>query len=177
MEAVRQIHTRIGEVEAVSRLYESKALIQPGSTPQPPFINAAVRVASHLEPEDVLVRALEIEQLMGRVRNGGQNRWQPRTIDIDILAIDNLVLSLPQLTIPHPELHRREFVLAPLRDIAPEWVHPLLHTSIEHMCGTIASCSTVLVGEVSNIELCPSAQSKVAGSSNPMDSGTLEVIS
>jgi 2-amino-4-hydroxy-6-hydroxymethyldihydropteridine diphosphokinase len=92
-----------------------------GVTDQPPFINAVIAVSSFLAPRDLLARALTVERALGRNREH-ELHWGPRTIDIDLLAYDDLVLHDPDLTLPHPRLFERAFVLAPLAEIAPERV-------------------------------------------------------
>jgi 2-amino-4-hydroxy-6-hydroxymethyldihydropteridine diphosphokinase len=90
-----------------------------GVTDQPPFINAAIAVSTSLAPHDLLARALEVEHALGRDRST-ERHWGPRTIDIDILTYGDLALSDADLTLPHPRLFERAFVLAPLAEIAPE---------------------------------------------------------
>ncbi len=90
-----------------------------GVTDQPPFINAVIAVATSLPPRDLLARALKVERALRRDRRN-ERRWGPRTLDMDILAYDELVLDDPDLTLPHPRLFERTFVLAPLAEIAPE---------------------------------------------------------
>jgi 2-amino-4-hydroxy-6-hydroxymethyldihydropteridine diphosphokinase len=92
-----------------------------GVTDQPPFINAVIAVSTSLAPHDLLARAVEVERRFGRDR-GRERRWGPRTIDIDLLAYDDLVLNDPDLTLPHPRLFERAFVLVPLAEIAPDRV-------------------------------------------------------
>jgi 2-amino-4-hydroxy-6-hydroxymethyldihydropteridine diphosphokinase len=92
-----------------------------GVTEQPPFVNAVIAVSTSLEPRDLLLRALKVERALGRDRDR-ELRWGPRTIDIDLLAYDDLVLHEPDLTLPHPRLFERAFVLVPLAEIAPERV-------------------------------------------------------
>jgi 2-amino-4-hydroxy-6-hydroxymethyldihydropteridine diphosphokinase len=89
-----------------------------GVTDQPPFINAVVAVATSLPPRDLFARALEVERALGRDRNN-ERRWGPRTIDVDLLAYDDLVLNDIDLVLPHPRLFERAFVLVPLAEIAP----------------------------------------------------------
>lgn len=90
-----------------------------GVTDQPPFINAVIAVATAPPPRDLLARALEVERALGRDRRN-ERRWGPRTLDIDLLAYDELVLNDPDLTLPHPRLFERAFVLVPLAEIAPD---------------------------------------------------------
>jgi len=86
---------------------------------QPPFINLCILVETSLEPRALLERAQSIELQLGRDR-AHEKRWGPRTADIDIIAYDDLTLDLPNLTLPHPRLFERAFVLLPLAEIVPE---------------------------------------------------------
>jgi 2-amino-4-hydroxy-6-hydroxymethyldihydropteridine diphosphokinase len=92
-----------------------------GVRDQPPFINLCLAVETSLTPQDLLARAQKVEQMFGRDRASEQH-WGPRTLDIDILAYDDLILRTPELTLPHPRLFERAFVLVPLAEIAPERV-------------------------------------------------------
>ena len=88
-----------------------------GKTDQPDFANMAAKVETDLEPIDLLHVALDTERDMGRVRH---EVWGPRVIDIDIIAYERIEMQTGQLTLPHPHAHARDFVLVPLREIAPE---------------------------------------------------------
>jgi 2-amino-4-hydroxy-6-hydroxymethyldihydropteridine diphosphokinase len=101
-------------VVSVSRLYRTPPW---GKTDQDWFFNAAAAIETSLAPHDLLDLCLEIEKSMKRVRI---ERWGPRTIDLDILAYDNVVLSDDRLTLPHPRMQDRAFVLMPLADLAPD---------------------------------------------------------
>ncbi|HUI15255.1 MAG TPA: 2-amino-4-hydroxy-6-hydroxymethyldihydropteridine diphosphokinase [Xanthobacteraceae bacterium] len=90
-----------------------------GVTDQPPFINAVIAVATSLPPRDLLTRAIAVERAFGRDR-AKERRWGPRTLDLDLLTYSDLVLNTPDLTLPHPRLFERAFVLLPLAEIAPE---------------------------------------------------------
>lgn len=90
-----------------------------GVTDQPPFVNAVIAVATVLPPHDLLARALKVERALGRDRST-ERRWGPRTLDIDLLAYDDLTLDDAALTLPHPRLFERAFVLVPLAEIAPD---------------------------------------------------------
>jgi 2-amino-4-hydroxy-6-hydroxymethyldihydropteridine diphosphokinase len=92
-----------------------------GVTDQPPFINAVIAIATTLTPHELLERALATERALGRDRSR-ERRWGPRTIDIDLLAYDDLDLSDAELTLPHPRLFERAFVLLPLAEIARDRV-------------------------------------------------------
>ena len=102
------------EVTAVSPLYETEPV---GVTDQPAFLNIACRILTTLDPESLLAAALDIERELGRVRT---IRWGPRTIDIDLLLYDNRDIRTPALTVPHPRLMERAFVLVPLLDVIEE---------------------------------------------------------
>jgi 2-amino-4-hydroxy-6-hydroxymethyldihydropteridine diphosphokinase len=101
-----------------SSIYETAAV---GKTDQPPFLNQVIEVRTALTPEDLLAYLLQVEQKLGRVR---RERWGPRIIDLDLLAFGNDVLQSKQLVLPHPELHRRRFVLQPWTELAPEFEVP-----------------------------------------------------
>lgn len=90
-----------------------------GVADQPPFINLCIAVETSLTPQDLLARAQGVERTLGRDREKEQ-RWGPRTVDIDIIAYDALMLDDDALTLPHPRLFERAFVLVPLAEIAPE---------------------------------------------------------
>lgn len=92
-----------------------------GVTDQAPFINAVVEVATTLPPHELLARAVKVERALGRDRSQ-ERRWGPRTLDIDILAYGDLVLHDAKLTLPHPRMFERAFVLVPLAEIASERV-------------------------------------------------------
>ena len=94
------------------------------------FLNQVVHVETALDPPSLLRVCLDTETSLGRVR---EERWGPRTIDIDILFYGDEIIQLNGLTIPHPEVHKRSFMLTPLAEIAPEHVHPVLKSSIAAM--------------------------------------------
>jgi 2-amino-4-hydroxy-6-hydroxymethyldihydropteridine diphosphokinase len=100
-------------IEAVSALYETPPW---GKTDQPPFLNAAARIDTELPPHGLLQAVLAVERELGRRR---EERWGPRTIDIDILLFGDLQIDEPGLHVPHSSLHERAFALAPLLDVLP----------------------------------------------------------
>ena len=116
-EAVRLIADQ-AEVTATSSVYRSEPV---GYRDQPDFFNAVCQARTELTPFNVLAIARTIENRLRRVRTF---RNGPRTIDIDIIAYGDLVIDTPELTVPHPRLHLRAFVLVPLNEMAPEWRHP-----------------------------------------------------
>ena len=116
----------LGEVKAVSSFYETDPV---GYTDQPKFLNAAALLETELEPLPLLHALLEIERAAGRDRSTAPPKG-PRTLDLDLLLYGDCVLSGPELTLPHPEMHMRRFVLEPLAEIAPLMRHPVLQQSI-----------------------------------------------
>lgn len=120
------------DVKAKSHIYETPPW---GYEDQPKFYNQVVKVDTYVQPEPLLKHLKRLEVALGRqatFRNG------PRLIDIDMLFYDHLVLDTPILSLPHPRLHERGFVLLPLMDIAPEFIHPVLKKSIRELTN---SCS------------------------------------
>ena len=99
-------------------------------TGQPDFYNQVLQVESRLEAKAALQVISEIEDKMGRKR---QEKWGPRTLDIDILFWGNQIITTPGLTVPHPALARRRFTLVPLNEIASEFVHPLLQKTVKDL--------------------------------------------
>ena len=120
-------HSRI-ELLQVSSLYRTPAV--GGPTDQPDYLNAVIEVATELAAEDLLDICLQIETSAGRTR---EVRWAARTLDIDLLFIDNLTLNTAKLTLPHPLLHQRHFVLLPLVEIAADLQHPQLDCSVSRL--------------------------------------------
>ncbi len=106
---------------AVSLLYRTPPL---GPAGQPDYLNAAIKLATRLAPEALLDAMQAIETAHGRDRSGP--RWGPRTLDLDLIAHHDAVMDTPSLTLPHPRMHERLFVLEPVCDIWPEWRHPRL---------------------------------------------------
>ncbi len=124
--AIEKLST-LGEVIAVSSFFETEPV---EFAAQPWFLNCAVAMRTELMPKIFLAKTLDIEQQMGRRRNQPKG---PRTIDIDILLLGNFVINSPQLEVPHPAMHQRRFVLAPLAEIAPEVRHPVLKRRIREL--------------------------------------------
>ena len=114
-------------VIAESKVYETPPW---GYENQPAFLNMAVKGETALEPESLLKRLKQLEVQLGREQSF---HWGPRLIDIDILFYDNLILKSESLIIPHPRLHERAFVLVPLTDIAPDFIHPVLKKTIKEL--------------------------------------------
>jgi GTP cyclohydrolase IV len=123
------LKVNLGEVSSV---YETEPV---GYKEQPLFLNLVCRIATNLPPEELLHLAKDIETRMGRVPSGQIN--SPRPIDIDILFYDNKIMETPNLTIPHPRLQDRAFVLIPLAEVAPDLVHPKLGKSIARLANDV----------------------------------------
>jgi 2-amino-4-hydroxy-6-hydroxymethyldihydropteridine diphosphokinase len=111
------------EVTRVSTFYRNPPL---GPKPQPWYVNAAARVRTRLGPEELLRLLQQVETAMGRLR---RERWGPRRLDLDLLLYNGEVIFAPNLVVPHPEMHRRAFVLVPLAEIAPQAWHPVMGKS------------------------------------------------
>jgi len=125
-DAIGQI---LGKVFQKSAVYESEAW---GFESENTFLNQVLVVQSGFAPGDVLQIILEIEKKLGRERISN-NGYASRTMDIDILFYNDEVWQLPELEIPHPRLHQRMFTLAPLCEVMPEYVHPVLHKTVQQL--------------------------------------------
>lgn len=121
------IQQSCGNIVHSSAIYETAAW---GLTDQPSFYNQALAVETALPPEKLMETLLSIEEKMGRSRT---IKMGPRTIDLDILLIDSLILNSSLLTLPHPYLQLRRFALMPLCEIAPGLVHPVFHKTISQL--------------------------------------------
>ena len=117
-------NNKLGKIVKKSSLYNVKAW---GKTDQADFLNAVCLVETNKTPQDVLQILIEIEQENGRER---LIKWGPRTLDLDLLLYDDLILETEDLIIPHPFMHQRDFVLIPLAEISPLTMHPVLKKNI-----------------------------------------------
>ncbi|GAB2954151.1 2-amino-4-hydroxy-6-hydroxymethyldihydropteridine diphosphokinase [Hymenobacter coalescens] len=129
--ALLALAEQAGKIVAVSGVYETAAW---GNEGQPSFLNQAVRLGTDLTPQQLLDVCQRVEAELGRER---LEPWGPRTLDVDILLYDDLVLESEHLTIPHPRLPERMFALVPLADIATTLVHPKLQKSVADL---LADC-------------------------------------
>jgi 2-amino-4-hydroxy-6-hydroxymethyldihydropteridine diphosphokinase len=112
-------------VTKISTFLENPAIGGPPDSP--PFLNAVAEIETTLPPRDLLARLLDIEKTLGRQR---RQKWDPRLIDLDLLLYGDEILNAPDLSIPHPLMHTRRFVLEPLKEIAPDAIHPILKMRI-----------------------------------------------
>lgn len=128
----------IGAVAAVSSFYETEPVDVTG---QPWFLNCAVKLDTEKMPRQLIAALLAIEQSMGRQRKAQQKA--PRTIDIDILLFGSSIIEIPSLTVPHPHMHERRFVLEPLAEIAPDARHPVFKRTIRELRDALPPGQTV----------------------------------
>jgi 2-amino-4-hydroxy-6-hydroxymethyldihydropteridine diphosphokinase len=127
MDAVKRLKDKGIVIKKVSSMYETKPW---GLEEQPDFINMAVEAETGLSPEELLKTLKGVEKEMGRKET---IKWGPRIIDLDILFYDDAVINMEHLQIPHPLLHKRDFVVLPLSEIAPDKVHPVLKKNIRQL--------------------------------------------
>lgn len=125
--AITTISKKIGKINSRSSFYATAPW---GRKDIHPFINCCIGVESNKPPETAILIILEIERDLGRER---KEKWGNRTIDIDILFCDAMTIQIPGLSLPHPLLQERLFVLSPLLEIAPHFIHPVLNKTIEEL--------------------------------------------
>lgn len=125
--AREKLVTLAGELRRVSSVYETAAW---GKTDQPDFLNQALELETTREATELLRIVLDIEEQMGRRRI---EKYGARLIDIDMLFFNDAIIRLPQLTVPHPEIPNRRFVLAPMAEIAPFFKHPVLGRTMQEL--------------------------------------------
>jgi 2-amino-4-hydroxy-6-hydroxymethyldihydropteridine diphosphokinase len=132
--AIRGI-SKLGAISRTSTFFDTEPV---GFLDQPRFLNAALLLETALTAQDLMRELLTVERSMGRQREGVPAKG-PRVIDLDLIWVDNLVLNTEALTLPHPAMHERRFVLEPLAELAPDWVHPRLGSSVAEMLDRLRS--------------------------------------
>ncbi|MDD4516725.1 2-amino-4-hydroxy-6-hydroxymethyldihydropteridine diphosphokinase [Massilibacteroides sp.] len=133
--AVALLAERVGKILALSALYETEPW---GFDSDNPFLNVALSIETALLPMELLRLTQQIEQEMGRTEKSNGS-YHDRLIDIDLLMYDDLIINSPLLTLPHPLMHQRIFVLQPLAEIAPDLLHPLLNVTIAELYAQVSS--------------------------------------
>jgi 2-amino-4-hydroxy-6-hydroxymethyldihydropteridine diphosphokinase len=133
------------EVTRVSAFYRNPPL---GPENQPWYVNAVARVRTRLGPEELLQLLQRIETDLGRVRG---ERWGPRPIDLDLLLYNGEVIFTSDLVVPHPEMHRRAFVLVPLAEIAPRAWHPVLNKSAAELLAELDAANRAVLQPITSI--------------------------
>jgi 2-amino-4-hydroxy-6-hydroxymethyldihydropteridine diphosphokinase len=123
-------------VQARSHFYQTVAI----GPPQPDVLNACAVLSTQLEPRSLLDTMLQIEAQFGRVR---QERWGPRSLDLDLLLFEDRHINEPGLEVPHPRMNERAFVLVPLADVAPDWIEPVSGKAIAELLKAV-DCSGVV---------------------------------
>lgn len=121
-------------VENFSSLYETEPY---GNTNQDWFVNAVLEIKTSIDPEQLIGEFQRIEYQLGRNRSKNE-KWSPRTIDIDILFYGDDIVSSGTITVPHCELHKRAFVLVPMLELNPDFVHPIIGKTIAEMHNDLA---------------------------------------
>ncbi|MEN8929104.1 MAG: 2-amino-4-hydroxy-6-hydroxymethyldihydropteridine diphosphokinase [Flavobacteriales bacterium] len=141
--ALLMIQNKIGEVTNYSSDYSSKAWGMKDGTPD--FINRIVIVRTALKPKKILKATQKIEKKLGRKQKSKNNQYDDRLIDIDILLFDNRIIDKKKLIVPHPHIQKRRFILEPLVEIIPDYVHPIFKKSIKEL---LLSCEDKLKVEI-----------------------------
>ena len=136
---VAEIRARVGELVACSARHVTAPVLHP-ETPTPDqgdYLNMAVVVESALAPRALLHACQAAEAAIGRERNRERVRWAPRVLDVDVIAIEAQVVDEEALSVPHPHMHERCFVLAPMLEVWPDWVHPRLKRDVASLLASV----------------------------------------
>ena len=136
----------LGELIAVSSVYETEPVDVDDI--QPKFLNMVVALETRLSPHALLREILEIERVNGRVR---KRQNEARTLDLDILLMDDLILTTVELTFPHPRMHERAFVMIPLAEIAPDTVHPILKRAASEIAANLDTGGIERLGMIDDL--------------------------
>ena len=125
--ALKMIESELGRIDKTSSIYETRAW---GNTSQPDFLNVAIALKCNREPDWILTTLKAIESKIGRQK---REHWFEREIDIDIIFYGSLILKEEKLIIPHQMMHLRKFVLVPVNEIYPDYVHPVLNQNVSEL--------------------------------------------
>ena len=131
------IEKKIGRIRQKSSLYQTAAW---GMTDQADFLNQVLEVETTRAPEEILTQLLAIEQIFGRIRDV---KWGPRNIDLDLLLQDDIQVKTPHLQLPHPRMQDRKFILIPLVEIAPQFIHPGLGQTMQELLASTTDTTAV----------------------------------
>lgn len=129
--AMESLEKKSIKILAKSPIYETEPV---GFADQPNFLNMVIQIATDLSAEELLMETMGIEKEQHRVR---VKRWGPRTLDLDILFFGDQVIDEPHLLVPHPRASERAFIVLPLKDIAPDFIHPVLGVSIQELAKNV----------------------------------------
>jgi len=137
--AIERIEAALGACLARSRLIETEAWIHPDDDADwhPPFLNGVAVFETALAPPEILQHLLTIESALGRRRSADAKPWQPRPIDLDLIAAGGAVVRTAHLVLPHPRMQERRFVLEPLVSVLPDWHHPILNRTASELLETL----------------------------------------
>ncbi len=124
LKTIELLNERVGLVELISPIYKTEAW---GVENQADFLNQVLLLSTHLQAKEVLTACLKIEVELGRIR---KEKWGERVVDVDVLFYNDAIFNSKELTVPHPFIQERNFVLVPLVDILPEYQHPVLGESM-----------------------------------------------
>ena len=132
--AITRLSEIAGNISAISDFYETASW---GFESPHQFLNAVIQIETSLSPYELLTTTQQIEYRLGRISKSRNLQYADRTIDIDILMYDNLILQTLDLVLPHPLMHKRLFVLQPLAEIAPNLIHPVFNKTITELTANI----------------------------------------
>ena len=147
------------QITGTSSYYETEPVDMEGDQDHTWFYNGVVRIETQLQPEHLLAICQETERGLGR---DSHNRNESRTIDLDLLFYGQQIIDTPQLTIPHPHLHQRRFVLMPMAELEPDWVHPQQHQTIQSLLDNLTDTH-----QVRKLDLTPGSQYTARPSCSP----------
>lgn len=137
LQATELIATHIGQIVAQSSVLETEPW---GFVSEHTFVNQVIIVKSTLSAEAILAETQQIEKALGRVTKSEHGNYADRIIDIDLIDYDGQIVETVDLQLPHPQMHKRSFVLVPLCEIWPTWEHPILHKTAQELRDNLTIC-------------------------------------